>query len=139
MTAYRPVGYWTVCKLKQDANEGCNSCASLAGLVLCFIACFILLVIAPLGAQCCSSAGCECEFQLYTPDADCVWPLKARYIPLMIERRVTAAATATAALSVDNSIIAPSTNEFIGPAHITTANVGGPVRAGDSVYDQNVA
>jgi len=27
---------------------GCNSHASLAGLVLCFIACFILLVIAPL-------------------------------------------------------------------------------------------
>ena len=26
----------------------CNGCASLAGLVLCFIACFILLVIAPL-------------------------------------------------------------------------------------------
>jgi len=25
----------------------CNSCARLAGLVLCFIACFILLVIAP--------------------------------------------------------------------------------------------
>ena len=42
---------WTVigCKLKQNANESCNSCASLAGLVLCFIACFILLVIAPLG------------------------------------------------------------------------------------------
>ena len=36
------------CKLKQNANEGCNSCASLAGLVLCFVACFILLVIAPL-------------------------------------------------------------------------------------------
>ena len=36
------------CKLKQNANEGCDSCASLAGLVLCFIACFILLVIAPL-------------------------------------------------------------------------------------------
>jgi len=36
------------CKLKQNANEGCNSCASLAELVLCFIACFILLVIAPL-------------------------------------------------------------------------------------------
>jgi len=35
------------CKLKQNANEGCNSCASLAGLVLRFIACFILLVIAP--------------------------------------------------------------------------------------------
>jgi len=35
------------CKLKQNANEGCNSCATLAGLVLCFIACFILLVIAP--------------------------------------------------------------------------------------------
>jgi len=36
------------CKLKQNANEGCNSCASLAGLVLSYIACFILLVIAPL-------------------------------------------------------------------------------------------
>ena len=36
------------CKLKQNANEGCNSCASLAGLALSFIACFILLVIAPL-------------------------------------------------------------------------------------------
>jgi len=36
------------CKLKQNAIEGCNSCASLAGLVLSFIACFILLVIAPL-------------------------------------------------------------------------------------------
>ena len=38
------------CELKQNANanEGCNSCASLAGLVLSFIACFILLVIAPL-------------------------------------------------------------------------------------------
>ena len=36
------------CKLKQNANEGCSSYASLAGLVLCFIACFILLVIAPL-------------------------------------------------------------------------------------------
>ena len=35
------------CKLKQNANEGCNSCASFAGLVLSFIACFILLVIAP--------------------------------------------------------------------------------------------
>jgi len=38
MTAYRPV---------KNANECCNSCASLAGLVLCFIACFMLLVIAP--------------------------------------------------------------------------------------------
>jgi len=35
------------CKLKQNAIEGCNNCASLAGLVLSFIACFILLVIAP--------------------------------------------------------------------------------------------
>ena len=34
------------CKLKQNASEGCNSCASFAGLVLCFTACFILLVIA---------------------------------------------------------------------------------------------
>jgi len=30
----------------------CNSCASLAGLVLCFIACFILLVIVPLADDC---------------------------------------------------------------------------------------
>jgi len=35
------------CKLKHNANEGCNTCASLTGLVLSFIACFILLVIAP--------------------------------------------------------------------------------------------
>ena len=41
MTAYRPI------LLKQNANEGCNSCASVAGLVLSFIACFILLVITP--------------------------------------------------------------------------------------------
>jgi len=34
-------------KLKQNANKGCNSCAT-ARLVLCFIASFILLVIAPL-------------------------------------------------------------------------------------------
>jgi len=53
MTAYRPGLDGTPslvhfgCKLKQNANEGCNSCASLAGLVLSFIACFILLVIAP--------------------------------------------------------------------------------------------
>jgi len=44
MTAYRPIG----CKLKQSANECCNSRASLAGLVLCFVACFILLAIALL-------------------------------------------------------------------------------------------
>ena len=35
------------CKLKQNTNEGCNSCASIAGLVLSFIACFILPVMAP--------------------------------------------------------------------------------------------
>ena len=29
-------------------RTGCNRCASLAGLALSFIACFILLVIAPL-------------------------------------------------------------------------------------------
>jgi len=57
MTAYRPVlpsspGRYAVigCKLKQNANEGCNSCASLAGLVLSFIACFILHVIESLPA-----------------------------------------------------------------------------------------
>ena len=40
------------CKLKQNASEGCNSCASLAGLVLSFIACFIFTcVIAPLAGR----------------------------------------------------------------------------------------
>jgi len=34
--------------LMRAATEGCNSCASHAGLVLSFIARFILLVIAPL-------------------------------------------------------------------------------------------
>ena len=53
MTAYTvqssTVGYAVIgCKLKQNANEGCNSCASLTGLALSFIACFNLLVIAPL-------------------------------------------------------------------------------------------
>jgi len=50
MTTYSPrTGRYAVicCKLKQNANEYCNN-ASLAGLVLCVIACFILLVIAPL-------------------------------------------------------------------------------------------
>jgi len=48
MTAYRP-GLDAVigCKLKQNANEGCSSCASVSGLVICFIAGFILRVIAP--------------------------------------------------------------------------------------------
>jgi len=40
--------HWTVrrhwLQAKTNANEGCNSCASL---LLSFIACFILLVIAP--------------------------------------------------------------------------------------------
>jgi len=42
------MAHWTGCKLKQNANEGCNSCASLATLILSFIACFILPVITPL-------------------------------------------------------------------------------------------
>ena len=45
MTAYRPV--LDSKPSLQNANEGYNSCASLAGLVICFIVCFILLVIAP--------------------------------------------------------------------------------------------
>jgi len=45
MTSHHPVHRTVIgCKLKQNANEGCNSCASLAGLVLSFV----LLVIAPL-------------------------------------------------------------------------------------------
>jgi len=38
MTASRTGRYAVIgCKLNQNANEGCNSCASLAGLVLSFI------------------------------------------------------------------------------------------------------
>jgi len=34
----RPGRYAVIgCKLKQNANEGCNSCASLAELVLCLL------------------------------------------------------------------------------------------------------
>jgi len=51
MAAYRPV--LDGCKLKQNVIAGCNSCANLAGLVLCFIACFILLVIAPFVVSFC--------------------------------------------------------------------------------------
>jgi len=40
-------------QLKQNANEGCNSCASLAWLVLCFIA-----------AACCSCNNFKCQVLL---------------------------------------------------------------------------
>jgi len=52
MTAYRQhavIG----CNLQQNAHEGCNSCASLAGpelvlsFIVSFIACFIVVVIPP--------------------------------------------------------------------------------------------
>jgi len=36
MTVYATIG----CKLNQNANEGCNSCASLAGLVFMFYCMF---------------------------------------------------------------------------------------------------
>jgi len=41
------------CKLKQNTNEGCNSCATVVQVLqdLCFIACFSLLVIAPLAIE----------------------------------------------------------------------------------------
>ena len=59
MTAYPVIG----CRLKQNANEGCNSCASLAGLVssfvVCFIARFILLVIAALESAAAASEDTE--------------------------------------------------------------------------------
>jgi len=46
---YRTGRYAVIgCRLKQNANDGCNSCANCAGLVLCFIASFIVVVIAPL-------------------------------------------------------------------------------------------
>jgi len=46
--AHRPMcRHWLQVKTKCYI-EGCNSCASLAGLVFSFIACFILLVISPL-------------------------------------------------------------------------------------------
>ena len=71
MTAYRPVLDYAVigCKLKQNANEGRNSCGSLTGLVLCFIVYFILLVIAPLLGHCthrCNS--------LVVEDQSCFFP-----------------------------------------------------------------
>jgi len=48
MTAYRSVRYAVIgCKLKQNANEGCNSCATVVKVLQDFIACFILLVIVP--------------------------------------------------------------------------------------------
>ena len=37
--------------LIRAATVLCNSCSSFAELVLCFIACFILLVIAPLNGD----------------------------------------------------------------------------------------
>jgi len=55
MTAYR-----------QNANEGCNSCASLAGLVLYFIACFILLVITPLTTLLDDLVKSECSAYTFT-------------------------------------------------------------------------
>jgi len=53
MTAYRPVLRCN-CKLKQNANEDCNSCATVVQvlqdlIVLSFIERFVLFVIAPLG------------------------------------------------------------------------------------------
>ena len=57
MTAYRPVldgtpslpaSYNKMLIRAATVVQQLISCASLAGLVLCFIACFILLVIAPL-------------------------------------------------------------------------------------------
>jgi len=63
--------HWTVrtvigCKLKQTVNEGCNSCASLAGFVLTFIACFILLVVAPLALS-------GNSLSVYTFKRQCRW------------------------------------------------------------------
>ena len=36
------------CKLKQNANEGCNSCASFVRLVACFIVVVIALLTTPV-------------------------------------------------------------------------------------------
>jgi len=41
------LAFCTVYRHWLQAKQNANSCASLAGLVLSFIACFILLVIAP--------------------------------------------------------------------------------------------
>jgi len=74
-------GRYAICyKLKQNDNDGCNSCASLAWLVLCFIACFILLVIAPLRYSIGSSpnrlmrwtsCGVSCCSSRHQPDVQC--------------------------------------------------------------------
>ena len=54
------------------SNDGCNSCASLAELVLCFIACFLLLVIAPLPSVRLSTVG----NQAFTVADSRVWILE---------------------------------------------------------------
>ena len=59
------------CKLKQNANEGCNNCASLAGLVLSIIARFILLVIAPLKPVCQYTTSHHCDALLAYPRDMC--------------------------------------------------------------------
>jgi len=48
MTAYRPVLDGMLMRAATVVQPLCIFCASLAGLVLSFTACFILLVIAPL-------------------------------------------------------------------------------------------
>jgi len=58
-----------------------KSCASLAGLVLCFIACFILLVIAPLHLTMSSATAVDA-----TP-----MPLKALHWNAPVSRLSTAA------------------------------------------------
>jgi len=63
----RTVQDWTVrrhwlqakAKCQWGLQQLCNSCASLAGLVLSFIACFILLVIVPLRRQKLNKASCN--------------------------------------------------------------------------------
>jgi len=78
-------GWYAVicCKLKQNANEGCNSCASLTGLVLSFIACFVLLVIALLHVDCRRSVRQSCS----------VLVSLVRKLPYLLQIHITATRT----------------------------------------------
>ena len=77
----------------------CNSCASLEGLVLTFIACFIILVIAPLGFP---VPGLVAWGRLYAHAKRCVenvYVVHADYVP----KYANAPVNFTGALDSDSS------------------------------------
>jgi len=98
MTAYRTGRYAVIgCKLKQNENANCNSCASLAGLVFSFSACFILLVIAPL----------DPPLQIVTDETKISYPERP-IIPAEEWRVRTAAGTWPSGTPVDTPLHPPT-------------------------------